>query len=247
MWLRDEQGRWRYGRIALIAVLVVVVILIGWLYLSWTGEPAYWRQNERFLRQSDPERLDNLAEELENAAVREVTAADPDVDPLEPRNLRLRFTRINAWLDRRLDDWLAHREIERPEGLGRMMVTAEAGQPVLAFEYAAGEGEGRVYSATLDVDMNEAGRARAALVEVRAGTLPLPTDQVLEMVEQQLRETDFGAATVDQAMAVLRGDERFEPRWRLDERAMRITNAQIDDTAVELTLRHELAAEQSGD
>jgi len=239
-----------------MVALAALAATCGWAYWQWQRVPGHWQANRQALEALSPNEAERLARDARNRMIRLITGAgssgEPALEPGESRTLRLTTRQINAWLARELEPWLAHQGQAKPEAIGQTMVAIEDGQLILAAEHTglmrgerertgpAGHSDERpstVYSFRFDIGIDEQGRARAALLETRAGDLPVPGGWVIEQMRGRVKKAEAGEA--GQWLEAVLSGERFEPVWQLDDRQVRIVDFQARGKVVTLTLRHE--------
>jgi len=156
-----------------IAGLTVAGVVMYWM---WQSTPAHWQAVQRFKATHDPRDIERMAASVENHAAMRLSDIDTDAtNGVSTRTLRLSFNQINAWLDRRLDDWLANQGAAMPDGLEDLMLTSKDGDLVLALRARNAQVD-QVFSFVFAVNVQPDGRVRLKIKEVLAGTLPMPTE-----------------------------------------------------------------------
>lgn len=252
---RRSLGR-RLARIAsvLLLTLIAAVSVAGIIgYWMWQGVPDYWEEAQRLYENPESAEADEMAEELENRTSRELSSVSPrprtgdDATP-PTRTLHLSYQRMNAWLARRLELWLANQDLALPEAIERPMVTRTGGgELVLAFRARLPELE-QVMSIVFDVEVLEDGQARLHWRRTLVGRLPLPSQWVREQVVEHMAEQGAAEQRPRGMMAlrdVLDG-EPFDPLIPVDgTRHARVIGVSVGESGVDLTLRIESRATAS--
>jgi hypothetical protein len=194
---RNRQKRVRrfiaYGLVIMTALVCAGVATGFYLYQK---QPAYWTENQKYLDQTDPQQVDQLAWETENVVlnfmakmpgfseqsssegqVQSTTAQEGVSRVIQDKNgvlvqqINLTTHQINAWLDRRLQSWAANQNIKLPSEVSDVMMHTEGGRIVTAFRFKKGQLDA-VISCVFNVTIIEPGKAMVHLVGLRTGTLP---------------------------------------------------------------------------
>ncbi|HEX7008745.1 MAG TPA: hypothetical protein VF184_02110 [Phycisphaeraceae bacterium] len=158
--------------------------------------------------------------------------------PLAPRHRRLTatFDEINAWLDERSAAYLAHQGKSLPASVSGLMLTAQGQNLVLAFQLDTDEIQ-QVVSVVFEPRLLPDGRMQVQIASIRGGRLPMPTDKLLEQIQQELG--DDSSAEADLLAKILEG-QPFEPVWPVDgSRQGRLTGLAISPEGVDLRFRVE--------
>ena len=230
------------GVTALLAAAVMVALVVLWWLV--TGEPEHWQaQRQRLLQLSEAER-DEHAQRLENRLDRTfsgagdaqpgVNVAAHDPSPLGERELSMSFDELNAWLDRRLELWLQHEQIDLDLPVSDVVVASSQGELILAarvgFQHFAS-----VLSARIDAELLDDGDMRLHLRRIELGRLPMPLDQAVEMTREHLPERYQQQKFVRQSLEILEG-ERFTPAYDTGDHEVRLIDWLVRDDGVDLTI-----------
>lgn len=158
--------------------------------------------------------------------------------PPAPRQRRLAatFDEINAWLDERSAAYLANQGKSLPASISGLMLTAQGQNLVLAFQLDTDEIQ-QVVSVVFEPRLLPDGRMQVRIASIRGGRLPMPTDKLLEQLQQEL--DDDASAEADLLATILEG-RPFEPVWPVDgSRQGRLTDLAISPEGVDLRFRVE--------
>ncbi len=241
-----RRARRRFGCVIAVMVVVIVTLLaVGVGRHLWLTEPGYWIRNEAFIQYTSEVKLDGLADRAFNRVLSELSSSrgyqsggsgqwrPVGEGVLGVRTIRLSFDEANAWLAKRLDDWLVNQKRQLPAGLSGPMLASDSGRLVVAFRYRNEEVD-QVFSVLMSLEFLDDGRATLSIDGVRGGRLPLPTGSVLKQLP--------GSGGDDsQAMAVLLGQRPFDPVLPIDgSRRARIIGLVVDDQGVGLVVQAEL-------
>ena len=206
--------------IVLLAAAVVVSVAAFVMTELWRSEPSYWQQYQTAKVQIPPAQRLYTAERFESRMVTQISA-----DEQLERTITLHLDDINAWLDQRLERWLANQGLSLPPEVGDVMVTSQGGNLVLAF-YVQTERIEQVFSMFFDLSVNDADQAQLKLKAIRGGRLRVPGDMVLDLVNQ---------AAPGEALDVLMGRETIEPILQIDNsRQLRIRAIDVFDDRIEM-------------
>lgn len=154
---------------------------------------------------------------------------------LGTRTLHLHPADVNAWLQTRLQDWLANQGLHLPRQVSDPMITIENGKPVVAFELHARHID-NVISVVLDPHLTAGGRLSVRVDSIRGGRLPMPADQLIAKARKLAPGHD---ADINRALSILEGGKTFEPVVKLDSRQVRLVALAIHKNSIDLTIRHE--------
>jgi len=176
--------RWAIGAIA------VLLIALGVGLAFWFGQsvPAGWRQARRLEQQTTAEQRLALAERLENRVVNAVSFTDHFLSNGNPSlpvtaEIELSVAEVNAWLETRLPLWLRNVGVRLPEAVREPTFWIDGDHAVLAVAVQRGD-DPRILSITAAPHFHADGTASLTIEGVRLGRLPLPTNQLLDRVEQ---------------------------------------------------------------
>jgi len=181
---------WQRGFLVLVAGVCLAGVIGYWL---WCSEPAYWKHRQQFLDAHTTQELMAMGESLERhmlAQYNNVPARDSRLlsqiesarltDPQQV--LSLPVNHINAWLDQRLDVWLANQQIKRPPQIQRPMIAVVGDRLVIAFE-ANLPGIAQVVSVLLEPVVSDDESSRLNLMGLRGGMLPIPISTLRRHLE----------------------------------------------------------------
>lgn len=226
---------WGRVQLAAIALLTVIIVLVLVLLLLWKNRPDYWTHNRQLLA-SDNATLQQLAGGLEQRTLRDLSGTPEDTSTT--RTLHLSFDEVNAWINVKLEDYLANRNIRLPRQIRHPMVAGKPGRMIVAFEYESGS-VSQVMSFELEPVFSQDRRQfRVKLRKARAGALPLP---IRTLRNQVAKQSPQAASQLDELF------DAMENRWMEavqnhpgDARMnLRLTNIVIDEQGLELTLQSE--------
>ena len=222
----------------LLTTIAALTIVGGIGYWMWQGTPEHWAAQQRFRADAGEKELARLAAAAENRAVSRITDIDTRAtDGVSRRTLRLSFDQINAWLDRRLDDWLSNQGAEMPAGLESPMLTSESGDLVLSFRARTAQLD-QVISVVFGAAVQPDGRVRLRVKQVLGGRLPMPVDRVIGQVARQLE--DSGEASSGHVRRVLNGEPAGPLVMRIDgSRRARLVDLAVREDGVTVTLNVE--------
>ena len=203
--------------------------------------PTWWRQPDP----TDPETV-RKAETIESGvanAMYEVRA-----DPLEPWTVTLRAPDANAWLNTRLEQWLANAdaEFDWPSDVESLQVEFDDGLIQVGVQIRAGD-HARIISATLRPQMHDDGSLWVSAETIHVGRLPIPAGWVAEragsiageVMPRRLLETP----EVDRLFRSLVGDRALDadPVMDLgDGRRVRLLAIETEEGRLSVTCRTEL-------
>ena len=247
------QRPWTWSRILLWArrasavASLLLLLALGWFWTLWQTRPASYHEHQRFLAETTPQRRTELAQGLESqlTAALSHTGRHGIDEPIGPkphagpddgtRSLRLPLIEARAWLDQRLRPWAAqHLRIELPPNLRQASVTIEEGQVLLSANVGEAGAE-QWLSAQARLTLQPQGSARLHFSNPRAGRLPLPTQRVLDEVQQRRLAPP---ETVQWLRKAFGDGLSFDPVWNLPGgRRARLLAFAVEPNAVTLTLR----------
>ncbi len=184
----------RFVAYGLVILTAVVTAGLGLAYYQFQKPPKYWAENQKYLDQTDPQDVDQLAWETENVVLNfmalmpgysnlsesssQTTTAQEgisrviqDKDGVLVQQINLTTHQINAWLDRRLESWAANQNIKLPSEISDVMMHTEGGRIVTAFRFKKGQLDA-IVSCVFNITITEPGKALVHLVELRTGSLP---------------------------------------------------------------------------
>lgn len=246
-WLIKKLPVSFWGRVQLgvAAVVTLLLILVLSLYVVSRTTPAYWKHNEKLLA-SDNATLLQLANTFEQRALRDLSGSQEN--QATTRVVHVAFAEVNAWLDIKLEDYLANRKMKLPSEIRHPMLAGEDGHLIMAFELNTPQLH-QVISIEIQPIFEPSGnRFRLSLLGARAGILPLPLKTLREQASAQSPRVK---EKIDQVFAMF-GDKWHEAVQHHpgDARAnLRLVGIKITPTGLDLTLRTEprsaTAAEQA--
>lgn len=229
---KTTMGRVQLGVIAAVTLLVLMFIV---LYGVSRMTPDYWKHNEKLLA-SDNATLLQLANTFEQRALRDLSGSHEVQEPT--RTVHVAFEEINAWLNIKLEDYLANRKLSLPKEIRHPMLAGKKGQLILAFELDTPQLK-QVVSVTIVPIFEPSGnRFRLQLLGARAGVLPLP---VQTLREQASAQSPGAKAKIDQVFNLL-GNEWLEAVQHHPGDArqnLRLIGIDITEEGLDLTLRSE--------
>ena len=240
-------GTLRWRRVAALALVgaAAIALALAWSWWRAGGEPEYWASFEAQHQALEPAERELLADQAEHRVLRwwsggeDVTPtsgppADDAVDTA-PSSIELGYELINTWLNERGEAWLVQQGGSRPAGLEALAVAPAEHEHELIVAAKLQPLGGRIVSAHLRLDDDEADdeRVRLTASRLRLGRLPVPAAVVGAAV---------GSAPIT---ALLNDGLSFEPVWRVDEtRRARLLDVQVDDEHLAVTIAHEAMSDE---
>lgn len=183
-WLIKKMPRSTWGRVqlALLAAVTLLVLFVIVLYSVSRLTPGYWKHNEKLLA-SDNATLLQLANTFEQRALRDLSGSHEE--QATTRTIHVAFAEINAWLNIKLEDYLANRKVSLPKEIRHPMLAGEDGKLILAFKLDTPQLK-QVISIELQPIFEESGnRFQLKLLGAHAGVLPLPIQTLREQASAQ--------------------------------------------------------------
>ncbi len=226
---------WGKVQLASVATLTGILVMILTMVILWKSKPAYWHHNKKLLA-SDNATLQQLASTLEQQMLRDLSGSPENISTT--RTLRLSFDQANAWLNVKLEDYLANRDLKLPREIRNIMLAGDEGVLILAFEYHNGT-INQVLSFEIQPSFAPDGRQfQLKLLRAKAGALPLP---IKTLRNQIARQSPQAGGQIDGILATLNGrwleSVQFHPG---DARQnLRLTGIGITPEGLNLTLRSE--------
>jgi uncharacterized protein YpmS len=250
-------------RLTLLALLAVAVTAGVIFYLA-RSEPAYWKEHQQFLRESTPQQIERLAEQvdtqltalanlgLDEAASQAETATQTldslAVDESKPTKTKPEDVRINtdktitlsndqlaAIVQTRMDEWMNDRGYIKPPEITDPLITVDGGDLVMAFAFEVG-GFSSVISGKFGLKIRDDGKATLAMKRFLVGRLPVPADAIGEHLRQK-SGGDERAAKVGEWLEKLQELE-FKPVIELEHRRRaRVQSYVLHDHGLEITVR----------
>lgn len=216
-------------------VILIVLLLTGCLIAAtiagrmWSAEPDHWQERKSFVADTSTEQLEQLAAGVQNR-LPSVVSQPGD----EPRTITLGIDEANAWLDQRLDDWLAHQGAALPSGMSEPMLATAGEQIIFAFRIEA-EGTEQIVSVYFNLGFEPAGQAVLLVDRVELGSLQVPASTLAGLLE---------TTQAPEAAAVLRGEHGFDPASPIDgNRQVRLLGIKVHDDRLELEVVNESRTE----
>ena len=227
---RKPRHRWLIGCAAVAVILLASCLITATIAgRMWSSEPDHWRAHERFVTETSDGDLERLAADLQNRVPSELS------EPSDaPRVITLKLDEANAWLDQRLDDWLAYQGTSLPPGVSQPMLATEGNLIIFAFRIEAERAE-QIVSVYFKLAFEPDGEARLLVDRVELGRLSVPASTLAGLMEG----TDAG-----EAAAVLRGERGFDPVGPIDAtRQARLLGVEVQEDRLELEVVNENRAE----
>jgi hypothetical protein len=262
------------GCLTTLGILVLVLAVVaGYCYWLWSSPPGYWTQRQALKRQVSEAERTQAAENLEKRYWRMLSYTGPDEpdgdggsipnpghapNPAGNPNaatgpasqgygLRLLIVSVdeaNAWLDTKLQPWLANQSgwlkknnLRWPPEVSEPMVAIEDGAIVLAFRYT-GKDFTQIISVVGDVSVPADGKIKFQVKSIRGGDLPLPaktmTSQMRDRVDKARRQMlDQIASTFDGKTFDAAWPHPMDDRQRVKLLGLRVRK---DDVAIEIRI-----------
>lgn len=241
--------------LALLTLLIVVAAaaLVGYGWWRWSSVPAYWQANNQYQHSVSKQQLVQIADRSFNRWVSEFTApiagdpvdhatgtnpglsSQPATGPKRgQRHVHISLRGLNAWLDTRLIDWLNNQGINMPRQISDPMAFIYNGKPAVAFNVNI-KGVSQVVSLVFNPQFKSKGTVSLQLVLVRGGTLPLPVESLVGILDRLLANSD---GPINKIVQILKG-RPFDPVIVLDSRQARITGFKAVAKGFDVTIRHQ--------
>lgn len=223
---RAARHRWLIGCAIVVVILLggclITATIAGWM---WSAEPEHWRQHARFVADTPEDELEQLAADLQNRVPSELSQPSDT-----PRTITLKLNEANAWLDQKLDDWLAHQGASLPPGVSEPMLATEDDKIIFAFCVEA-EGTEQIVSVFFNLGFEPDGEARLLVDRVELGRLSVPVSTLIGLME---------GTDADEAAGVLRGEHGFDPVGPIDgTRQARLLGVEVHEDRLELEVINE--------
>jgi hypothetical protein len=169
-------GKVRFVAIVVAMVVVVIAAALGGVYAALRREQPFYRQALSL----EPQTLEQNSRQLESQAAALYNEAR------RPGQWQAAFTadQINGWLATKLDEF-GHKD--RLEAIIAPRVAIEDGTFMLGFRARRG-GVETIVSANAAVSVTETGAVAIRLIDVRAGSLPLPVMQVADELSKACQD-----------------------------------------------------------
>ena len=242
-----------------LTILLAVAVTTGVVVYLARSEPAYWKQHQRFLQETSPQQIEQLAEQVDvqlealaNLGLDETKhpsdaptqpLLSPDQASAKPQDIHINADQtitlsndqLAAVVQTRMDDWMNDRGYVRPPEIADPMITVDQGKLVMAFSFQLG-GLSSVISGKFNLTIRDDGMAVLSMKRFLVGKLPVPADALGE----HLRTKSGGnerAAQVGRWLEKLQHLE-FKPVIELDHRRRaRVQDYKLLDHGLELTVR----------
>lgn len=141
-------SRWQRIRRAGLVIAIVLLVSLGggvwWGYDRLHSVPGYWAALDRFEAAHSDAQLNRMGQAVRNRLIRDLTHSGESSairgHVSDTRRIRLPVDQLNAWLAKRLDDWLANQNRAMPAAIGRVMVATRDDRPIIAFAYYPSRG-----------------------------------------------------------------------------------------------------------
>lgn len=187
---------------AVLLALLAAVITAGVVIYLVKSEPAYWKEHERFLTETSPQQIQQLAgqvqdklEALANLGIEDDPSAlpnpsaQPNVRPEDvhintEQTLTLDNEQLAAVVQLRLDEWMQERGYVKPDEVQDPMITVSDGDLVMAFKLNAGKLDA-IISGKFLLLIRDDGMAELTLKRFLVGKLPVPADMIGEHLRKQ--------------------------------------------------------------
>lgn len=264
----DRKPR-RWGRRLRRAGTIVAIFGCAagaWVFHLAKSEPAAWRDHQRFVETTSPEKIASMAGAVEGRLMQMVglfapqtadagagTPADDSPAAREsafaaaltamtpeqlatPRTIKLTREEMNAVLQTHLREWSESRGYDMPDAITNPMIWIEGDHLVFGFRFEAGAFS-QVITGTSDLKFEDDGKARFEVLQYRAGQLPIPVDSLGDFLRKRSEGND-SAAQASQWIEKLR-NFRFKPVFKLKTRhTVHATGYRVVDNgeSVELTV-----------
>ncbi|MBK7403239.1 MAG: hypothetical protein IPJ41_01065 [Phycisphaerales bacterium] len=236
---RRRARRWIVGLGVLVVTGACTLLLVG-IALS-AAAPDWWRQPDP----TNPRTIQK-AEDVETGVVNVIYEVRDD--PQAPWSVTLRAPDANAWLNTRLEQWLANAdaEFDWPSELESLQVEFDDGLIQVGVEVRDGD-KSRILSATLRPSLHEDGSLWVLAETIRVGRLPIPAGWLADRagaIATELAPRRFvETPEVDRLLRALIGDRPLEaePIVELgDGRRVRLLGIETSHGKLRVTCRTEL-------
>jgi len=241
---------------------VVVLLLIGVLALAavlavgWYRSGLLDREFEEalaYLDEADPDELDAAAQHVEDELVRQWSAPvsdrwdGPDSPPAHlrehaaprERTVKIELTDLNAWLDRKLEDFLVNQELPGGKRIAdkveRAVIVAADDRLRLAVRV---RGKDRVLVGDFVPVLDKQGRLSVELASFHIGVQWVPRDNAISSIAAFIADPDAREKFIASTRWVTKPIP-FEPSFDDTERrrVVRLIGFDIAEQYVELTFR----------
>ncbi len=251
-------------RLVLLTLLAATIAASVIVYLA-RSEPAYWKEHQRFLQESTPAQIEQLAKQVDtqldalaNLGLN-ATATLPPQPPtgtantpnnngstqtkIKPQDVRINTDQtitltndqLAAVVQTRMGQWMDDRGYVKPAEITNPMVTVDDGNLVMAFQFQIGRFT-QIVSGKFGLTIQNDGMAELSMKRFLVGKLPVPTDAIGEHLRKKTGG-DPRAAQVGEWLEKLQHME-FKPVIELDHRRRaRVQNYKLLDHGLELTVR----------
>ncbi len=239
--------------VTLVLFFAVATAIVVFLARS---EPAYWQENQTFLRGSSPKQIEQLAEQVDVqlqalanlgfGGAQDQADVPTDIDGAAKAKLEdihintdqtitLTNDQIAAVVQTRVDQWMSDRGYVKPTEITDPMVAVDSGKLVMAFKLQLG-GISQVISGKFDLTIRNDGMAELSMSSFLVGKLPVPAKAIGEHLRNQ-SGGDQRAVQVGQWLEKLQHME-FRPVIELEHRRRaRVQDYKILKDSLELTVR----------
>jgi len=249
---------------ALLAIgLLALGVLVG---VGWYRSGLLDKQVEdaiAYLEQTDPAELDAAARHVEDELVRQWSAPvderwdGPDSPPAHlrahaaprERTVRVEVHELNAWLDRKLEEFLINQEVpggqKIAEKVERAVIVAEGNRLRLAVKV---KGKDRVLVGDFVPVLADDGRLSVELASFHVGVQWVPRDNAIRSVAAFISDREAREKFVELSGWVTRPIP-FDPAFDDEDRGrtVRLTAFHITEQEVELTFRIDPLGAAEGD
>lgn len=229
---RTTWGRVQLGMLGVVTLVLLVAIII---YAVSRMTPSYWKHNERLLA-SDNATLLQLANTFEQRALRDLSGSQEEL--AATRTVHVAFEEINAWLNIKLEDYLANRKQHLPPEIRHLMLAGQDGKLILAFEYNTPQLKQIISIEVKPIFEASGNRFRLQLMGARAGVLPLPVETLRERASEQ---SAAARDKIDKIFDLLgnRWLEAVQHHPGDARQNLRLTGVMVSEKGLDLTLRAE--------
>jgi len=160
--------------------------------------PAWWRTVEA----ANPDTV-ALAQRIERGVVSHVHSLRPEG---EPWTVSISAAQANAWLNTKLRDWMASRDVAWPERVAELQADFNEGEFRIGARISGDSDADRIVAATAVPTVDERGALWLPLDAARAGRLDLPRGWTVARLREWLPEETLGAEAVARVLDALSGD-----------------------------------------
>lgn len=233
---RRRRIGWRGLLLAALALLSILALIALVPYVLWRSRPAFWTQAQAQILTTDPQQIDAQLDLAVDAEQRFLAGLYG-----QPGRYDLSFTeeQINAWLARRLPDWIKHGYTSTPpllEHLGPPVVQLHEDRLLLALAYNHPQWN-QVFTADIRLIQRQDGQVVAQVNRILGGNLSIPVGPLLEGLQHLL---DQEGLEIWPPISALRHGTPLDPRYPArgweDGRRWNLSGFKLRSKKVDFTL-----------